>query len=435
MAASLSQGRPPALWQESVWRRPPGWLSPHRPVSPGERVDLAIVGAGFLGLSTALAAARRGLSVRVLEQGAIGSGASGVNGGQVIPGLKLDPEALLEAFGPDRGGRLVDFAGATADRVFDLIAAEGLEVPQARAGWIQAAVTEADLAAQAERDRQWRARGADVRRLDAAEVRAMTGAQGYAGGWWDRRAGVVDPLALVCELARIAALAGAEIAEGTRATQLRREGGAWAVETPAGEVRARKVLVATNAYSGGLVPGLAESLVWLHSFQVATAPLPPGLDALVLPGGQAVSDARRILVYYRRTPDGRLVLGGRGRMGLPRGPRDGSHLERAIRRLFPALAGLAIERRWFGRVAVTPDHLPHIHEPAPGLLAVAGCQGRGVALMTALGPPLAEALATGDPEALPFPLTPIRPIPLHRFRRLGAAAAIAWFRALDARGR
>jgi glycine/D-amino acid oxidase-like deaminating enzyme len=120
-------------------------------------------------------------------------------------------------------------------------------------------------------------------------------------------------------------------------------------------------------------------------------------------------------------------------MGVPRRPEDWAHLERAVHRLFPAVASLPIETRWFGRVAMTPDHLPHIHEPAPGLLAAVGCQGRGVGLMTALGPRLAEYLNTGDPEVLPLPITPIRPIPLYPFRRVGAAALITWNRLLDAR--
>ena len=148
--------------------------------------------------------------------------------------------------------------------------------------------------------------------------------------------------------------------------------------------------------------------------------------------GRPVSDSRRILVYYRKSADGRLVLGGRGRMALPKSASDWDHLHRAMLRLYPALAGVAIEKRWFGRVAMTPDHLPHIHEPEPGLLAAVGCQGRGIGLMTALGKRFAAYLANGDPKLLPFPVSPIRPIPFHAFRQVGVAATIAWYRALDA---
>lgn len=402
------------------------------PLREDERCDVVVVGAGFLGLSTALHAARAGKAVRVIEARGIGEGASGLNGGQVIPGLKYDPEWLIEHFGAKRGEALIGFAAGTADAVFDLIRSERLDVPYCRSGWIQAAHTQAALEAAAERHRQWTARRADATLIDAEEIAALTGTSGYAGGWLDRRAGTVQPLALTREMARIATEAGVRIATGTRATALARRDGSWRVETDAGtSVTAPAVVVAANAYADALVPGLARSIVWLHSLQIATAPLPPQLAAAVLPGGQAVSDSRRILVYYRKSPDGRLVLGGRGRMAEPADAGDWRHLRHAMLRLYPALAEVPIERRWYGRVAMTPDHLPHIHEPEPGLIAVAGCQGRGVGLMTALGPRIAAYLETRDPEELPLPLAPIRPIPLHRFRRVGVAATIAWYRLRD----
>lgn len=403
------------------------------PLEDGEEADVAVVGGGIMGLSTALHAARQGLSVRLVEAKKLGQGASGLNGGQVIPGLKYDPEKLLELFGPERGEALIAFAASTADKVFGLIRDEKLDVPHVRNGWIQAAHTGTALGVAGSRDRQWRARGADAALLDASMIAKLTGARGYLGGWLDMRAGTIDPLAFTLELARVASAAGVRIAEDMRATALRQANGAWQVGTETGAtLSARSVVVAANAYSDGLVPGLAETIVPLHSFQIATAPL--GIDQLeqILPGGQAVSDSRRILVYYRRSPDNRLVLGGRGRMALPKGPEDWAHLERALLRLYPALTGVAIEKRWFGRVAMTPDHLPHVHEPQKGLIAVAGCQGRGVGLMTALGERVASYLAGGDPKSIPFPLTAIKPIPFHRFRRVGVAAAITWYRMLDA---
>ena len=399
----------------------------------GDGCDLLVVGAGILGLSTALHAARNGLAVRVVEAGEVGGGAAGLNGGQVIPGLKYDPDWLIAHFGEKRGGALVDFAASTADSVFDLIRTEQLDVPHTRNGWIQAAHTETALAAARERDLQWRARGVDCSMLDAAEIAKLTGARGYVGGWLDRHAGVVDPLAYTHELARLCVEAGVKITANRRVVKLSRRDGVWRAVTENGErTSAKSVVVATNAYSDALVPGLAETIVPLHSFQIATEPLPDAIAAQILPGGQAVSDSRRILVYFRKTPDGRFMLGGRGRMSLPRSAADWSHLQRAMVRLFPALAGVAIERGWFGRVAMTPDHLPHIHEPEKGLVAVVGCQGRGIGLMTALGSRIAGYIVTGDAAALPFPISPIRPIPFHRFRKIGVAATIAWYRSLDA---
>jgi glycine/D-amino acid oxidase-like deaminating enzyme len=420
---------PLSAWSDATRRLSP----PARTPAQSETVDLAIVGAGILGLTTALHAARAGLSVRVVEARGLGEGASGLNGGQVIPGLKYDPAWLLERFGRQRGEALVRFAAGTADAVFDLIAQEDLAVPHTRNGWIQAAHTPAAAALAASRAKDWAAHGVAARLLDAGEIRALTGAEGYVGGWLDPRAGVIQPLAYTLELARIATAAGAALSTSTRAIRLSRSGASWEIRTAQGAVlKATSVLVATNAYADGLVPGLAQTLLPLHSFQIATAPLPASLLARILPGGQAVSDSRCILVYYRKSPDGRLVLGGRGSMREPTGPQGWAHLEHALTRLFPDLDGIPIERRWFGRVAMTLDHLPHLHEPEPGLIVAAGCQGRGVGLMTALAPRLVDYLQDRNPDGLPFPLTPIRPIPFHRFRNLGIGATIAWYRMLDA---
>ena len=420
-------------FSEPVWTDGQPDIPRRETAAMAARADLAIVGGGLLGLSAALHAARAGLGVQVLEKGRIGGQASGLNGGQVIPGFKFDPEALIRLFGAERGRQVLDFAAGTADAVFDLVARENLAVPLRRSGWIQACHTEKAMAAAGERYRQWKAEGADVALLSAGEIRALTGTDNYLGGFFDRRAGTVNPLALTRELARVAASAGAGIAEETEVAALRAEGGGWRLRLADGrELQAGKVLVATNAYADGLIPGLAESLVPLHSLQVATAPLPHHLQSTILPEGQAVSDSRRILVYYRRTEEGRLILGGRGPMREPSRPGDFAHLERALRRLFPALADMRIERRWFGRVCVTPDYLPHVHEPQPGLLAMAGCQGRGVGMMVAAGPRLADYLMSGDPAALPLPPVPIRPIPFHAFRQVGVGATIAWYRLLDA---
>lgn len=422
----------PSHFSRPVWRRPDRAPVPDQPIAAPERVDLAVVGGGLQGLSTAYAAACKGMSVRVIEARAVGEGASGLNGGQVIPGLKYDPEWLLQHFGEARGTALIEFAAGTADAVFGLIETKGLDVEHVRTGWIQALHTNAALAVAEERNRQWRARGADVVLLNDAETALLTGVNGYLGSWLDRRGGTINPLAFTLELARLAAEVGVRIATGVKATRLRREGADWQVGTTAGHtVTARSVVIATNAYSDRLVSGLARSLVPLHSFQIATVTLSDQMQASILPHGQAVSDSRRISLYYRKSPDGRLVLGGRGRMSEPRSEKDWGHLQQAMIRLFPQLEGVAIEHRWFGRVAMTPDHLPHVHEPERGLLAVAGCQGRGVGLMTALGPRLADYIEHGDPAVLPFPVSPIRPIPLHALRQIGVGALIAWYRMLD----
>lgn len=417
----------------SVWADTPSRFSSYAPFTPSEQNDLTVVGGGILGLCSALHAAQRGLSVRVLEAREIGSGASGLNGGQVIPGLKYDPSWVIERFGERRGEALVQFSSTTADRVFDLIQNEGLDVPHSRNGWIEAAHTPKAARAAERLAHEWKARGIAARVLSESEIARLTGARGYFGGWLDPRAGTIHPLAYTRELARAAAAKGVKIVSGSRATRVKSAAGLWEVQTSNGtSIRSKAVIVATNAYADDLIPGLRQTLLPLHSFQIATAPLSRSDYDRILPGGQAVADSRRIVVYYRKSPDGRLLMGGRGKMSEPTSASDWAHLEHAMIRLFPFLKGIEIQRRWFGRVAMTLDYLPHLHEPEKGLVVAAGCQGSGIGLMTALAPHLVDYAFERNPEILPLPLTPIKPIPLHRFRHIGIGAAIAWFRMLDA---
>ena len=146
---------------------------------------------------------------------------------------------------------------------------------------------------------------------------------------------------------------------------------------------------------------------------MATAPLSGNLDKAVLKGGVVASDTRKLLSYFRRDREGRFIMGGRGTFAEPSGPDDFAHVERMIRIAYPILSDQPIQYRWGGRVAITQDFLPHLHEPEKGLLFQLGCQGRGVGLQSKMGEWIADYVRTGDPAALPLPVTAIAPIPLH----------------------
>jgi glycine/D-amino acid oxidase-like deaminating enzyme len=403
------------------------------PLAGAVEADACIIGGGYAGLSAALCLAERGRRAVVLEAREIGFGGSGRNGGQVIPGIKEDPDALEARYGREAGRALASFVGGTADRVFDLITKHGMDVPYRRSGWIQGAHTEAMVETVRRRAGEWAARGADVAVLDRAAMADHLGSDKYLAGWLDRRAGAVQPLAYVRGLARAAIGAGAAVHTDSPVSAIVRQGSAWRVTTGSGaSVVAPTVVVATGGYPGGLVPGLRETAVFPNSFQVATEPLSDNLRKSILPYGQVTSDTRKLLLYFRLDHEGRFLMGGRGPYREPRGDEDWAHLERVVAKLYPQLAGTPIAYRWCGRVSVTRDFLPHVHEPAPGLLALIGCMGRGVGLQTAMGEAVAEAVATGNRTAIPFPVTPIRRLPLHALHELYVAAIIAWYRLTDA---
>jgi glycine/D-amino acid oxidase-like deaminating enzyme len=428
MSAAPSQ----SLWSATATAAP-GFA----PLTGARRAEVAIIGAGYTGLSAALHLAAAGRAVLVLEAKALGERASGLNGGQVIPGLKTDPDGLEELLGPERGARLVASVAAGPDLVFELIERHHIACDATRTGWIQPATSQAALAQLAARVEQWRRRGAMVELLAAREVGLLTGSARYCGGLLDRRGGTVQPLSYVRGLATAVARAGGHICVHSPAVHLRHAAREWHIETPGGSVSAPAVIVATNAYSGALVGVLRRSIVTVPSFQVATVPLTPSRRAGILPGGQAASDTWHLLRYFRLDATGRFVLGARGMFGRVPEPRSCRHHYRAVFEIYPQLAGVAFEFHWGGLVAMTPDHLPHLHELAPGLLAGLGYNGRGVAMATLMGRLLAQrTLGMSDAE-LAFPVTPVRPIPFHRASSFAARAAIQYLRAQDmlARGR
>jgi glycine/D-amino acid oxidase-like deaminating enzyme len=360
-----------------------------------------------------------------------GWGASGRNGGQIIPGLKHDPDELERMFGEQTGRRMWQIAGAAADTVFELIARHKIACHAQPCGWIAAAPHAAALESLRARTEQWQRRGAPVELLDRGRIEALTGTAAYAGGMLDHRAGALHPLSYARGLARAAQRAGAHLRGRSAARRLEPAGAGWRVVTDAGSVQASTVILATNAYTDDLWPGLQLTVLPIQSYQVATEPLPEAVRRRVLPGGQVVSDLRRILFYFRLDPDGRLLMGGRGPLDDRGDPSLFARLEATARRLFPGLGSPRWTHRWSGRVALTADHVPHLHEPRPGLLIGLGYNGRGVAMATVMGRLLAERALGASPVEIGWPVTPIAPIRLHRFRLPAMAAVVHWKRFQD----
>ncbi|MDA8248657.1 MAG: FAD-binding oxidoreductase [Rhodospirillales bacterium] len=402
-------------------------------VLTGERrADVAVLGGGITGCAAALALAEAGASVALLEAQEIGWGGSGRNGGQVIPGLKHDPSELRAMLGEAQGSALADAVGRNADLVFGLIERHGIACDAQRGGWIQAAHALPALARVQQRAREWQALGAPVELLDAATLAARTGAVGYHGGWLDRRAGTVQPLAYARGLARAAQRCGAALFAPTRVTRLLREPDGWRLATPIGSVKAGAVIVGTDGYTDGLVPGLAQTLLTVQSALVATEPLPPPLLGRIMPDGLCASETRRLAFYFRCSPDGRLLFGGRGAVGDGERAAFTAALVSAMHRIFPDTAQVPAAFRWSGQVAMTLDGMPHLHEPAPGLLVGVGYNGRGVAMATLMGQWLAALLHRA--ERPPLPVTPLAPIPWHALRRPAIALGIGWAWARDRLG-
>ena len=417
----------------SLWERTAPAATPEPPLRGERRVPVAVVGAGFTGLATALDLAPDG-EVVVLEAATVGHGASGRNNGQVIPTLsRAEPDDFVRRFGEERGTRFAHLVRDSAARVFDLVRRHGIDCDAVQAGWVQPAHRPSRFRLSEARVRQWRRFGAEVELIEPPTMAALLGSDAYHGGWLAPAGGHVNPLALARGLATAAAAAGATIHERSPVTALTRDGDRWRLVTPAGTVLAEQVVLATAAYTSGAAPRLRASFLPYRSYQAATAPVDGQTRGVVLRHDHAMSDTRGDLRFAHYDRDGRLVVGG----ALVLYANDHERIARQVRRklaeIFPAVAEPVVETVWHGDFALTTDGLPHLFEAGPGAWGWIGCNGRGVALSVAMGSVLADLVRGRPTAAAPLPVEPLRPIPFRPVAALVARSMIAWYRQKDQR--
>jgi glycine/D-amino acid oxidase-like deaminating enzyme len=400
------------------------------PLDATVRADLAVVGGGITGLSTALHAAQAGAAVVLLEAEDPGFGASGRNGGQVNPGLKVDPDTVERDFGSDLGRRMNALAGAAPALVFELVKRHRIDCDARQNGTLRAAVRATHAAAIRTTVEQLRRRDAPVELLEGTALERATGTERYALAMLDRRGGDLNPLSYCRGLARAAIDAGARVHGRSRVLGMRRRGGSWCLDTGIGSVSAAHVVLATNGYTDLLWPELRRSIVPLFGAIAASAPLGEAMSRCILPDRPVLYESGHVTVYYRIDAQQRLLIGGRGPMREIAAVSAIPHLTRYARRLWPVLDGVEWTHAWGGRLAMTRDHYPHVHEPAPGVLVCVGYNGRGVAMATVMGAALARRTAHPR-EPFDMPITDLRPIAMHALWPLAVKAAIVSGRVRD----
>ncbi len=397
------------LWQTQA--EPPE-IEPH---ALPATADVAIVGGGYCGLAAARELARRGRSVVVVERDRLGWGASTRNGGMVIPELKAGPSELEAKYGPV-GLRLYGEVNEAFDHVEALIASEDIDCDYERSGQLYLAHNQAHVGPlQAMAQEHGERRGEAVHWVDRAGLREEIGSDAFFGGVVLERTGGLQPARYHAGLARLALAAGADVHDGTTAIELRGRGRGRGHElaTSRGTVTAAEVIVATNAYADGLVGWLRRRVVPVGSYIIATEVLDPEVAASVSPRNRMLVDTKNFLFYWRLSPDGRLVFGGRRSLAAATIPQARDFLYGAMVRLHPQLRDAAVEFAWGGNVAITLDRMPHFGRvprgPAKGALFATGCNGSGVALNSWLGTRAADVVTGEAPPAfaeIKFPAVP-----------------------------
>ena len=348
--------------------------------------DVAVIGAGYTGLSAALTLARAGRSVIVFDAGTPGIGASSRNGGMLGSALKPGLDTLTRRYGRDQALAVLAEAKDAYDFLPRFLSEENIDCDYAETGGFTGIVKPAQYEALArETEQMSRTTGLDAHMVPRSEVRNEIGTDIYCGGRvMPRRAGLHPAKYHVGLISRVRA-AGATVAGNSPVIAIQRNGGDFTVTTRRASLKARNVVVATNGYTGPATPGLRRRVIPVTSYMIATAPLSPNLMATLMPRRRMLSDSNRLLCYFRPSPDNTRVLFGGRPAYTEIGPQlAAQRLTRYMTRIFPELEGVELSHSWFGYIAYTFDRLPHVGE-RDGMHYAMGYCGSGVVMSTWLG--------------------------------------------------
>jgi glycine/D-amino acid oxidase-like deaminating enzyme len=419
------------FWMDTVAMPEPEAARPW----PG-KADVAVIGSGFTGLSTARALAQRGVKVVVLEAETIGWGASSRNGGMVLTGLKLGVNTLIARYGRERARRMFAASIASLDCVERIVREEAIECDFSRSGHLEVACKPAHYQHFVEAaEAIAREFNHTLRVIPKSELHTEIGSETYYGGLVDEVSAGLNPARYVAGLARAAAQAGADLRDRTRVERLERSANGWRVGTSRGALEAREVFVATSGYTGPATPAFQKKIVPIGSYIIATEPLPEALAREVSPRNRMIFDSKNFLYYFRLTPDRRMLFGGRAAF-LPETAttvRESAEiLRRGMLDVYPQLRDVKVEYVWGGTLDFAFDLMPHAGQ-LDGLYYALGYAGHGVAMATYLGARMADVICGADLRELPFADIPFPGAPMGLY--WGAPwflpFAGAWYKFLD----
>ncbi len=389
-----------------------------------EKVDVAVIGSGYTGLTAALTLARRGVRVAVLEAEAIGWGASSRNGGMVLTGLKIPMQTAIKRYGREFARRLFQCSLDSIDLVENICIEEKINCGFARTGHLLAAnkPRHFDLLAE-EVEFMAKEFGHAVRLVPRAEQRTEIGTDLYHGALVDEVSAGLNPAQYLAGLVGAAERAGASLHAQARVRRLRRREQRFLIETEHRSLMAENVFVATNGYVDSATPGLRRKIMPIGSFIIATEPLSDELARELSPHNRMIFDFKHFLNYFRLSDDKRLVFGGRAAF-FPENERtvrqSADILRREMIEVYPQLRDVEVEYAWGGTLGFAFDLMPHAGE-LDGAYFALGYAGHGVAMATYLGRTVAEAMLAGTIKEHPFAAYPFPGTPL------GVYNGIPWF--------
>jgi glycine/D-amino acid oxidase-like deaminating enzyme len=404
-----------------------------------DNVDVAVVGAGFCGLSAARALAKRGVHVAVLEAETLGWGASCRNGGMVLTGMKLPVPTLISRYGRELVQRMYAASLESIDLVEQIVKEEAIACSFSRCGHLEVACKRTHFDAYAEAAaRVKREFNHELRIIPKDELRREIGSDIYFGGLVDETSAGVNPAQYVAGLAKAAGRAGAALFDHARVLGVKqqRSGGArcFRVETSRGSLEAKEVLLASGAYTTSATPALSKKVIPIGSYIIATEPLPADLAREVSPRNRMIYDSKHFLFYYRLTPDNRMLFGGRAAF-FPESEstvrESAGLLRQGMIGVYPQLRDTKVDYVWGGTLDFAFDVMPHSGKLDDMHFAL-GFAGHGVAAATWMGAKLAGVIC-GNPDDSPFSKIPFPnpPIGLRSGNTWALPLAGLYYRLLD----
>lgn len=398
-------------------------------------VDVAIIGAGYTGLSAAHETAAAGRSTLVLDAGRFGDGCSGRNGGQVAYSIKPTLAQLTERYGAQRAMDICREGFAALDNLRTLAQAEKLDFDFRAVGAFYGAHTSRHFDALLdEADHQTTGVDQRISVVTRADQGQEIATDFYHGGLVYHDDAAVHPAKLLIAMLARSRRAGAQVVYQCAVRSLQRIATGFELQTGGGLVQAKQVLVATNGYTGPLSPWQRRRVIPIGSYQIATEPL--GLERVraLIPHGRNVGDTRRVVVYYRPSPDGqRIILGGRAALAEKNALAVVPRMRAMLTQIFPQLLDAAITHAWVGTVAFTFDKLLHLGE-RDGLFHCMGYCGQGVPMATYFGKRIGQQMLGLPQGRTAFDGLEFQTRPLYSGVPWFLAPSVFYYRTLDALG-
>lgn len=417
---------------DSLWADTANQLKARPSLEGTIETDVVIIGAGFTGLATAYYLRKAGVNCVVLDKNLVGWGASGRNAGMVLTGFKNSIQKIEKRWNREIAKVFLEQSGLGIEKVREIVEAEAIECSLSHCGSMKAAFKPIHSEAlKREQEFMWQAYQYELQYVDRNQLKTELDSEYYHGGLVDFKSYSFHPLNYALGLANAVEESGGEIFEQTEVTSVDKNHQGYSVRTARGAVKAAHIVFATNGYTEKLNNTLTRSIMPMGSYIIATEPLEKQVAERLIPNNRMISDTKNFLYYFRRTPDERILFGGRVSFNSKEDASLYQSLRENLLNVFPELSDCKIEYKWGGKVAFPMDFFPHVGTIENTMHYALGYCGHGASTSTLFGEYVAKNIISPNREKTKLEELPLRVIPLHSQKNLLLNLAGSYYSLLD----